>query len=279
MSIDTDATSVGTSFDGPYNAEDQADIDQIASEAYDTAAEAASIPDTALPGEWSDGQKRDFRAMPSSQQNYYAGATRQLKDQYAPHAALDKKWSGHTARFGASPTQAAEHLLNVELGLQNASPEQRAGMLANIALQYGIDPTDAAFMEAAGRVVAGKSQHQAGRDSAMAEAGAAVYQGQLTQVRQSIVAFADAKDEAGNLLRPDFGQHEDKMAEMAAADIAAGKKPTVEDLYHRASGRERERIAKAKAANGSISGSGGGSGGGAPRDDSVASIVARMMGE
>ena len=100
MSIDTAATSVATSFDGPYNAEDQGEIDQIVTEAVDTATYAASIPDTALPGEWSDGQKRDFRAMPSSQQNFYAGATRQLSDQYAPHADLDKKWSGHAAQFG-----------------------------------------------------------------------------------------------------------------------------------------------------------------------------------
>ena len=191
---DTASTSVATSYEGPYNAEDQADIDQIATEAYDTAAFAASIPDTDLPGEWSDGQKRDFRAMPSSQQNYYAGATRQLKDQYAPHADIDQRWSGHTAQFGVSPTQAANHLFNVDLGLRNAPPEQRAAMIASIATNYGIDPTDAAFMEAAGRVVEGKSQHDAGRESAMAEVDIAVQQGQVAQVRQTIAAFADAKD-------------------------------------------------------------------------------------
>ena len=42
-------------------------------------------------------------------------------------------------------------------------------MIANLATEYGIDPTDAAFMEAAGRVVEGKSQHEAGRESALAE--------------------------------------------------------------------------------------------------------------
>ena len=67
------------------------------------------------------------------------------------------------------------------------------------------------------------------------------------------------------------------MAELATAEVAAGKTPTVDDLYHRASGRER--IAKAKAASGSISGAGGGSGGDGPRDDSVKSIVSGIMGE
>ena len=177
---DNAAASVANSYEGPYNAEDQADIDQIATEAYDTA----------LPGEWSDGQKRDFRAMPSSQQNYYAGAT----------------------------------------------PEQRASMIANLATQYGTDPTDFAFTEAAGRVVEGQSQHNAGRAAAMAEVEAVQYQQRETQVRQTIYDFAEAKDEAGKPLRPDFAQHEQKMAELANADIAAGKTPTVDDLYHRASG-------------------------------------------
>ena len=273
---DTSSTSVGDSFDGPYNADDQADIDRIATEAYDTAAEAASIPDSLLPAEWSDGQKRDYRALPSSAQNYYAGATRQLKDQYAPHAALEQRWSGHTAQFGASPTQAANYLFNVDHGLRNANPEQRAAMIASIATDYGIDPTDAAFMEAAGRVVEGKSDHQAGRESAMAEVNLAVQQGQVAQVRQTIAEFADAKDESGNLLRPDFAQHEAKMAELASADQAAGKAPTVEDLYNRASGRDR--VAKARAASSSISGSGSG-GADAPRNDSVKSIVTALMGE
>ena len=275
---ETATTSVAASFDGPYNAEDQADIDQKVTEAYDTAAYAASIPDTDLPGEWSDGQKRDFRAMPSSQQNYYAGATRQLKDQYAPHADLDRRWSGHTAQFGASPAQAANHLFNVDVGLRNATPEMRAQMIASIATNYGVDPTDLIFTEAAGRVVEGQSQHQAGRDSAMAEVDVAVHQGQLAQVQQSVAAFADAKDEAGNLLRPDFAEHEQKMAALATADIAAGKKPTVDDLYHRASGRDH--IARAKAASGSISGAGGGTGGaGASRNDSIKSIVSDLMGD
>ena len=273
---DTASTSVAASYEGPYNADDQADIDQIATEAYDTAAAAASIPDTDLPGEWSDGQKRDFRAMPSSQQNYYAGATRQLKDQYAPHADLDRRWSGHTAQFGASPTQAANHLFNVDLGLRNAPPEQRAALIASIATNYGIDPTDAAFMEAANRVVEGKSQHDAGRESAMAEVDMAVQQERAAEVRQTIANFADARDEAGNLLRPDFAQHEPKMAELATADQAAGKTPTVDDLYHRASGRDR--VAKARAASSSISGSGTG-GADAPRNDSVKSIVTGIMGE
>ena len=67
------------------------------------------------------------------------------------------------------------------------------------------------------------------------------------------------------------------MAELANADIAAGKTPTVDDLYHRASGRER--IAKAKAASGSISGAGGGNAGGGPHDDSINSIVSGLMGD
>ena len=274
---DNAAASVANSYEGPYNAEDQDDIDQIVTEAVDTAAYAASIPDTDLPGEWSDGQKLDFLAMPSSQQNYYAGATRELSNKYAPHADLDKRWSAHTSQFGVSPAQAANHLLSVDLGLRNATPEQRAGMIANLATEYGTDPTDFAFTEAAGRVVEGKSQHQAGRESAMAEVEAVQYQQRETQVRQTIYDFAEAKDEAGKPLRPDFAQHEQKMAELANADIAAGKTPTVDDLYHRASGRDI--IAKAKAANGSISGSGGGSGGGAPHDDSINSIVSGLMGD
>ena len=271
---DNASTSVAASFDGPYNAEDQGEIDGIVTEAYDTAAAAASVPDTDLPGEWSDGQKRDFRKMPSSQQNYYAGATRQLKDQYAPHAELNKKWSAHTAQFGASPAQADEHLLNVDLGLRNANPQQRAAMIASLVTEYGIDPTDPAFMEAAARVVEGKSQHQAGHDSAMAEVDMAHHQQRQAQVQQTIAEFADAKDESGNLLRPDFAQHETKMAELANTDIAAGKKPTIDDLYHRASGRER--VARAKAANGSITGAGGGST--PPRNDDIKSIVAGIIG-
>ena len=57
---DNAAASVANSYEGPYNAEDQDDIDQIVTEAVDTAAYAASIPDTDLPGEWSDGPKARF---------------------------------------------------------------------------------------------------------------------------------------------------------------------------------------------------------------------------
>ena len=273
---DNAAAEVANSYEGPYNAEDQADIDQIATEAYDTAAYAASIPDTDLPREWSAGQKHDFRAMPSSQQNYYAGATRQLADQYRPHADLEQRWSSHAAQFGVSPTQAAEHMFNVHLGLRNAPPEQRAGMIASIATEYGIDPTDPAFMDAARYALEGKSQHQAGRESAMAEVEAVHYQQRESQVRQTIYNFAAATDESGNLLRPDFAQHETRMAALASADVAAGKTPAVDDLYYRASGRER--IAKARAASSSISGSGGG-GGHAPGYDSVKSIVSGLMGD
>ena len=198
------------------------------------------------------------------------------RDQYAPHADLDKRWSAHTAQFGASPTQAADHLFAVDLGLRNANPEQRAAMIASIATEYGIDPTDTAFMEAAGRVVEGQSQHQAGRESAMAEVGGAVQQERAAHISQTIAEFADAKDGSGNLLRPDFAQHEPKMAELATADIAAGKTPTVDDLYHRASGRDR--VAKARAASSSISGSGTG-GADAPRNDDIKSIVSNLMGE
>ena len=67
------------------------------------------------------------------------------------------------------------------------------------------------------------------------------------------------------------------MAALANADIAAGKTPTVDDLYQRASGRDR--IAKAKAANGSISGSGGGTAAaGASHDGSINSIVSNLVG-
>ena len=132
-----------------------------------------------------------------------------------PTPTSTKNGPAHTAQFGASPAQAAEHLFNVDKGLRNAPPEQRAAMIASIATEYGIDPTDFAFTEAAGRVVEGKSQHNAGRASAMAEVDVAVHQGQLAQVQQTVAAFADAKDDAGNLLRPDFAQHEQKMAELA----------------------------------------------------------------
>ena len=205
------------------------------------------------------------------------GATRELSSKYAPHADLEKKWSGHTAQFGASPTEAANHLLNVDLSLRNAPPEQRAALAASILTEYGVDPTDLIFTEAAGRVVEGQSQHNAGRASAMAEVAAVQYQQSENQVRQGIHDFAEARDESGHLLRPDFAEHEQKMAALAKADVSAGKQPTVDDLYHRASGRER--IAKAKAANGSISGSGGDNGGGGPRDDSIHSIVSYAMGE
>ena len=274
---DDGSTSVADSFEGPYNAEDQADIHDIATEAYDTAAKAASVPDADLPGDWSEGQRRDYRNMPSSAQNYLTGATRHLEDKYAPHEGLNKRWEGHAARFGASPIQAAEHLLNVDLGLRNANPEQRAAMIASLVTEYGVDPTDPAFTEVAGRVVEGKSQHQAGRDAVIAEFDMAHHQQQESQVRQDIYDFAGARDESGNLLRPDFSQHEQKMATLALADVSAGKKPTVDDLYQRASGRDR--VAKAKAANGSISGSGGGTGGVGPRDDSIKSLLSYAMGE
>ena len=101
----SDTTSVATSFDGPYNAEDQEDIDQIVTEAVDTASYAASIPDSDLPGEWSDGQKRDFRAMPSSQQNNYAGRNAAAQGPiHAPLRPRQKMVRPYVAIWGVAGT-------------------------------------------------------------------------------------------------------------------------------------------------------------------------------
>ena len=168
--------------------------------------------------------------------------------------------------------------------MRTGSPAQQIQVLRNLIQSYGISPDGRNEPPPDPRLAALENQiyqMQAGNQAAMM----AQQQARVAATSQTLHDFATQKDDAGNLAHPYFGELEQDMTRLAAADVQAGLQPELNDLYERAmwsNARVREKVLaaqdgqkaeerrkaarKARRAGSSISG------GGAPPSDGSGSI-------
>ena len=221
----------------------------------------------------------------------YTKRSQELADERKAFDESLDRWRSHAVRLAeirGAPVEIdalIENLLEFAIAVEATPPDQRPALILSMAgSAYGLPV--AAFVE---------TIMQAG--TAARQADAPARQAAEQAISDDIVAFAGAIDADGQLLRPHFAEVENEMRDLAHVDRGKGLQPDLGDLYSRATrlnpvvsariaeserrqavtqrdADERERIAKAKAANGSISGAGGGS---TPTGGSVAEILDRVV--
>ena len=180
-----------------------------------------------------------------------------------------------------------EGLLGFVIAVEAAQPEARPAVILNFARTvYGLPI--GLFYET---IMAAQQV-----DAPDIPADAPDRQAAEQAISEDIAAFATATDASGQPKHPYFEDVQDEMRDLAHVDRAKGVQPEIGDLYSKAirlnpvvsakvsetdrrqattqrDADERVRIAKAKAANGSISGGGGGSHD--PEGGTIAEIVDR----
>ena len=184
-----------------------------------------------------------------------------------------------------------ERLLVFAVAVEAAPPIQRPAVILNHAIAaYSL--TGEAFVET---IMAARHA-----DATNIPADAPDRQAAEQAINEDIVAFADALDASGQPKHPYFAEVADEMRDLAAVDVSKGLQPSLDDLYSAAcrlnpvvsakvaetarreataqrDEDERGRIARARAASGSISGAGGGSRD--PVGGTIAEIVERATPE
>ena len=205
----------------------------------------------------------------------------QRSQEVAPMREAITEWTPYLNSLGITAPQAVNAMLGAEYKLRTGTPEQKQQMLAKMANDYGIPmgepPEDAPQVDPNYLALQGEIRDlRAGlNNSAQAQHGVRVH-----EATGAVQAFAEAKNADGSFVHPHFGEVEADMTRLAQADVAAGVQPNIDQLYERACwsnaavrgqlisaqqtaaetqrlATEKERIAKAKAANGSVAGAGG----------------------
>ncbi len=268
----------------------------------------APAPPTQAPDHWPADVRAEFAKATPVWQQFMVARTKGLESGYtkrnqrmaAERKAFDEyrdRWRGYAVRLAeirGEPVEIealVERLLEFEIAVEAAPPEQRPAVIMNLAgTAYGLPAV--AF---AATIMATRQA-----DAPDLPADAPDRQAAEQAINEDIAAFADALDASGQPQHPYFAEVTNDMRDLAHVDKAKGLQPSLGDLYSKAirlnpvvSAKvaeaerrqattqrdvdERERIAKAKAANGSISGAGGGSRD--PVGGSIAEIVERATPE
>ena len=228
-------------------------------------------------------------ATASIKRNQRMAAEKKAFDEYRDRWL---RYADRLAEIRGEPVEIdalVERLLEFEIAVEAADPEQRPAVILNYAgTTYGLP------------VVAFAATIMPPRqaDATDIPADAPDRQAAEQAINEDIAAFADALDASGQPKHPYFAEVANEMRDLAHLDKAKGLQPSLGDLYSRATrlnldvsakigeierrqattqrdADERERIAKARAASGSISGAGGG--GVAPAGGTIAEIVARAV--
>lgn len=267
------------------------------------------------PVSWSAEDKKVFEGLPREAQEVVARRERERDqgvnktlEEVAPLRNVAEKYTDYFTSLNVKPADAFEWLVNAEATLRHGTPEQKRVQLERLAQDYGISlaPAEAPSDDDDEYVdpkVSQLSEEVAQLKGQLTSRQVAEQREQQAQAEQQVIAFRDAKTEAGAPVHPYFADVESDMVVLAQADRAAGKTPDVADLYERAcwqnpSIREkliadtksdeqrkaveekRKRAAKAKKASKSVSSS---SGSGAPKaannDESVRDSIRAALNE
>ena len=271
----------------------------------DVRAEIAKAPD-----HWPADVRAEFAEAPPLWQKFMLDRTKGLESGYTKRnqrMATERKtideyrdrWRSYAVRLGeirgepVNMEALVARLLEFEIAVEAVPPEQRAAVILNIAREtFGLPvgafaETIMAAMHAGAMDIPADDPDRQAAEQAAEQA-----------ISEDIVAFAGALDAGGQPKHPYFAEVEVEMRDLAAVDVSKGRRSDLGDLYSKAirlnpvvsaqvaeterrqattqrDAHERERIAKAKAANGSITGGGGG--GRDPVGGSVAEILDREV--
>ena len=212
------------------------------------------------------------------------GAHTQRSQEIAPLRAVTDEWQPYLDQVaeaqGADAIPAAEAitgLLQTERAMRTADPEQTRAMLEHLAEEYGAAPLDAMPH---GWQEGGPAAAQHAQATAPGPANEFVQAQAVNAAQGAIDQFKAATNDDGSPRYPFFDQVEQEMTRLAHADQLHGMTPDLDNLYSRATWgdphlrqralahrdaqgeaerkkTERDKIAKARAASGSISGGGG----------------------
>ena len=196
------------------------------------------------PSNWPTAEREMFATLDPKAQEFLLRthhgmlkAHTQRSQAVAPWRQVSERWDPYFKQLQVPAPQAIDLLLQTEYKLRNGSPSEKLEVLQKIVQDYAIgppqqddegnyvepDPRIAALEQQIAQMHAGQ-QHQ---QQAVMNQRVAAAQGQLQ-------AFAEAKDDAGRLKFPHFGEVKDQMTVMAQADVAAGRPIDLPSLYDRA---------------------------------------------
>ena len=157
-------------------------------------------------------------------------AHRQIAEAYQAAVA---PYEQYLAARGIDTTRAVQVLLAAEHQLSTGTPERKAQIFAKLAQDYGIDLYELAESSDAEVVTPEMAQIQQrignierGLAGEQQQAAARVQQDAESQVK----VFTEAKDDAGNLLRPHLG----KVATAMGRLIGEDSKLTLQEAYKNA---------------------------------------------
>lgn len=322
---DTPEVDEGASGDVEAEAEpDEVDDDPEPVEASDDDAEGDDAEDEGeddepepveAPVSWSAEDKKVFESLPREAQEVVARRERERDqgvnktlEEVAPLRTVADKYDSYFKQLNVKPADAFEWLVRAEATLRTGTPEQKRVQFERLAQDYGISLTASEAPsddddEYVDPKVSQLSEKLAQLEGQLSSRQQAEMVEQAAQAEQQVIAFRDAKTEAGAPAHPYFTDVESDMANLARADRAAGKTPDLNDLYERAcwqnpsirekliadakSGEQRKaveekrkRAARAKKASKSVSSS---SGSGAPRgadkEESVRDSIRAALNE
>ena len=272
------------------------------------AAPADVRTETAVVAEAPDHWPADVRAefaqatplwkefMVARTKGLESGYTKRNQAMAVERKSLDEyraRWRVYAARVSevrGEPVEieaVIERLIEFVVAVESSPPQLRPSVILDMAgAAYGLPPVAfAATIEAA--------QQEAGQ----AQVAQQEQQRSEAQAEAAVLAFADALDASGKPRHPYFAEVEVEMRDLARVEVDKGLQPDLGDLYSAAcrlnpvvsakvseaerrqaatqrDADERERISRAKAANGSITGAGGGHD---PVGGSVAEILDRAV--
>lgn len=204
---------------------------------------------------WSDDEKAKFGALTPEAKQFAldierrneAAFTRktqefaEFKRSADPLVQAVHPFADYISQLGMQPGPAVGKLLQAEMTLRTGTADQKVGMLASLASQYGID---LAAMSRGQPPQANPIVTQLHQQVGQLADRLGMYEQQhaLTEQQHAvsqIEAFANAKDEAGQPKYPHFERFRGVIGHL----LASGEAASLEDAYTKATAPLRESVA------------------------------------
>jgi hypothetical protein len=186
------------------------------------------------PDHWSQADKETFAKLPAEWQRWTL-EQRKAADAVAPLLQAIEGAKPYLASRGTDVTTAVKSLLSAEYTLRHGTPEQKRAVVDLIVRDYGIDLNQEQPVEEwedpSVKRLRQEVQTLQGIEAQRQHAAAAhAHQQRLAAVK----AFEDEKGADGKPLRPHFKAVGNDMVRIAQAEIAAGRNPTLQQVYDQA---------------------------------------------
>lgn len=215
-------------------------------------AEEIELGDLEPPPEWSAEHQDVFRGVTKEVQQWLLDTReadlaplRQQVEAVAPLQRLQAEWEPYTKNVGVPFDKAIDSVMRTEMILRTGTPEQKRATIAQLAQTYGVelgespgavseelfnDPVYGAVNQRLSQVMSGLETLKSQMDTNLGSLRAS----QEAQAQAALDAFANKRDDKGQLLHPYFEEVKGLMNTLAAEEKAAGRQTTIEDVYHQA---------------------------------------------